>query len=235
MTSSAAAPSSRASPTRATPSSPPSESRSARRRWPRRPRRSASRSPRRWPRPKRSRRWLRPPRASATSRATSRSARASIGQGQVLATPVQMASVAQTIANDGVRAARPRSSRRTSSRPDAEPVEVTSPETADKVEDLMLEVVRSGTGRRRPGPGIQVAGKTGTAETGPTELEPGQTLAPGRGPAAERERLVRVLRAGRQARAGDRGDAHRRHGRRRHGRGADRAADLLVGAGLGLC
>ena len=33
-----------------------------------------------------------------------------IGQGEVLATPLQMASVAQTIANGGVRAARPRSS-----------------------------------------------------------------------------------------------------------------------------
>ncbi|HYH62099.1 MAG TPA: penicillin-binding transpeptidase domain-containing protein [Solirubrobacterales bacterium] len=106
---------------------------------------------------------------------------ASIGQGQVLATPVQMASVAQTIANDGVRL--PTSIVKNDDlRPDDEPVEVTSAETAKMIEGMMLEVVRSGTGVAGQVPGIQVAGKTGTAETGPAELEPGQTLAPGEDP-----------------------------------------------------
>ncbi len=68
-----------------------------------------------------------------------------IGQGQVLATPLEMASVAQTIANNGVRSP-------TSLVKDPElaaetgDVEVVSPETADKMREMMVEVVRSGTG-----------------------------------------------------------------------------------------
>ena len=104
-----------------------------------------------------------------------------IGQGQVLATPLAMASVAQTIANDGTRM--PTSIVQTEElRPSAEPVEVTSPETAQKVENMMLEVVRSGTGTSAQIPGITVAGKTGTAELGPAGLAPGQVLAPGEDP-----------------------------------------------------
>ena len=101
-----------------------------------------------------------------------------IGQGQVLATPLEMASVAQTIANEGTR--EPTSIVKTKElRPDAEPVEVTSPETAEKVHQMMIEVVQTGTGTTAQIPGVQVAGKTGTAETGPKALEPGQVLAPG--------------------------------------------------------
>ena len=105
----------------------------------------------------------------------------SIGQGQVLATPLAMASVAQTIANEGVRM--PTSIvTNPELRPDAEPVQVTSPETAQKIEGMMLEVVRSGTSTAAQIPGIQVAGKSGTAELGPAQLEPGQVLAPGEDP-----------------------------------------------------
>ena len=108
----------------------------------------------------------------------------SIGQGQVLATPLEMASVAQTIANDGTRL--PTSIVKTQAlRPTSDPVEVTSPETADDVEGMMLEVVRSGTGVAAQIPGIPVAGKTGTAELGPKALAPGQTLAPGEDPPQE--------------------------------------------------
>jgi penicillin-binding protein A len=104
-----------------------------------------------------------------------------IGQGRVLASPVQMASVAQTIANKGVRM--PTSIVRTPElRPDSEPVEVTSPETAATMKDLMIEVVRSGTGVAAQVPGVTVAGKTGTAELGPRALEPGETLEPGEEP-----------------------------------------------------
>jgi peptidoglycan glycosyltransferase len=104
-----------------------------------------------------------------------------IGQGRVLATPLQMASVAQTIANKGVRM--PTSLVRSQKlRPSEEPVEVTSRETAATMKDLMIEVVRSGTGVAAQVPGVTVAGKTGTAELGPAPLEPGQTLGPGEDP-----------------------------------------------------
>ncbi len=102
---------------------------------------------------------------------------ASIGQGKVLATPLQMASVAQTIANKGVRS--PTSLVRDPElRADNAPVEVTSPEIAETVKLLMIEVVKAGTGTAAAVPGMQVAGKTGTAELGPSALEPGQVLGP---------------------------------------------------------
>jgi cell division protein FtsI/penicillin-binding protein 2 len=96
-----------------------------------------------------------------------------IGQGQVLATPLEMASVAQTIANGGVRSPTPLVRDR-SLRPAAAPVRVTSDQTASTMRELMIRVVTSGTGTAAALPGIQVAGKTGTAELGPKALEPGQ-------------------------------------------------------------
>jgi penicillin-binding protein A len=105
-----------------------------------------------------------------------------IGQGRVTATPLQMASVAQTIANKGVR--EPTSLVKPPElRPEGEPVEVTSPETAATVKDLMIEVVRSGTGVAAQVPGVTVAGKTGTAELGPAA--PTEPLAPGEDPPQE--------------------------------------------------
>ncbi|HEU5143376.1 MAG TPA: penicillin-binding transpeptidase domain-containing protein, partial [Solirubrobacterales bacterium] len=68
-----------------------------------------------------------------------------IGQGEVLATPLQMATVAQTIANDGVR--NPTSlvlNRKL--RPDAEPVRVMTADLADQITELMVGVVVGGTG-----------------------------------------------------------------------------------------
>jgi len=107
-----------------------------------------------------------------------------IGQGQVLATPLQMASVAQTIADGGVRS--PTALVRTEGLgPDLEPVEVTTPQTAKTMTDLMVEVVNNGTGVAAALPEAQVAGKTGTAELGPKALEPGQELAPGEEPEQE--------------------------------------------------
>jgi peptidoglycan glycosyltransferase len=50
------------------------------------------------------------------------------------------------------------------------------------MKDLMIEVVRSGTGVAAQVPAVVVAGKTGTAELGPAPLEPGQTLGPGEDP-----------------------------------------------------
>lgn len=107
-----------------------------------------------------------------------------IGQGEVLATPLQMATAAQTIANDGVRLPTP-IARGPELAPDGGPVKVTSPETAATMRQMMEEVVNSGTGVAGALPGIQVAGKTGTAELGPKALEPGQQLGPGEEPPQE--------------------------------------------------
>jgi cell division protein FtsI/penicillin-binding protein 2 len=93
-----------------------------------------------------------------------------IGQGEVLATPLQMASVAQTIGNGGVRQPTSIVANR-KLRPDAEPVRVMSKKVAGELTELMIGVVTSGTGFAGAIPEAQVAGKTGTAELGP---EPGQ-------------------------------------------------------------
>ena len=82
-----------------------------------------------------------------------------IGQFKVLATPLQMASVAQTVANDGVRLA-----------PTLTPAgrgkreRVISARVASTIEELMVGVVGFGTGTAAAIPGVKVAGKTGTAE-----------------------------------------------------------------------
>lgn len=89
-----------------------------------------------------------------------------IGQGEVLATPLEMASVAQTIGNRGVR--EPTSIVANEKlRPSADPVRVMSPKIAKELTELMVGVVTSGTGYAGAIPEAQVAGKTGTAELGP--------------------------------------------------------------------
>jgi cell division protein FtsI/penicillin-binding protein 2 len=88
---------------------------------------------------------------------------AAIGQERDLATPLQMATVGATIAAGGVRA-RPHLAR-------TDPVvrrRVVSEKVAHQVREMMLQVVRSGTGRAAALPGTEVAGKTGTAELRPT-------------------------------------------------------------------
>ena len=89
-----------------------------------------------------------------------------IGQGEVLATPLQMASVAQTIANGGVRAPTSIVANRRL-RPEAKPVRVMSPRIAAELTELMVGVITSGTGTAGAIAEAQVAGKTGTAELGP--------------------------------------------------------------------
>jgi peptidoglycan glycosyltransferase len=89
-----------------------------------------------------------------------------IGQGEVLATPLEMASVAQTIANGGVR--QPTSVVANKKlRPEAEPERVMSKQIADELTELMVGVVTGGTGTAGAISEAQVAGKTGTAELGP--------------------------------------------------------------------
>lgn len=83
-----------------------------------------------------------------------------IGQGQVLATPLQMAIVAATVA-DGGRRPKPTFD------PLAAPsggVSVINAAVAGTVRRLMIAVVRLGTGTSAAIPGVVVAGKTGTAE-----------------------------------------------------------------------
>ena len=84
---------------------------------------------------------------------------ASIGQAQVLATPLQMATVAATIANDGMRM-EPRIT--LLEEPTGE--RVVSKKTANTLTELMVNVVVGGTGQAARLSGIDVAGKTGTAE-----------------------------------------------------------------------
>ena len=105
------------------------------------------------------------------------------GQGRVLATPLGMASVAQTVANDGVRSPTP-IVKEPELQSDAKPVQVTSEENARTLTGLMRAVVTSGTGVAANIPGLEVAGKTGTAELGP---KPG---APPSAPGQEENQLI---------------------------------------------
>jgi peptidoglycan glycosyltransferase len=97
--------------------------------------------------------------------------RVGIGQGDLEVTPLQMASVAQTIGNGGVRM-KPRlvakvldPDGRTIDEPLPEEAErVMSEESAQKVADMMRNVVKEGTGTAAALEGVNVAGKTGTAE-----------------------------------------------------------------------
>ena len=97
-----------------------------------------------------------------------------IGQGEVLATPLEMASVSQTVANGGVRLPNPLVVKK-QLRSDAEPTRVMSKKISDQMNELMVGVVTGGTGTAGAIPGAQVAGKTGTAELGP---QPGQEGLP---------------------------------------------------------
>jgi peptidoglycan glycosyltransferase len=93
------------------------------------------------------------------------------GGGEILATPLQMATVAATVANDGVRM-KPRIGDRLV-RPDGriaerikkeEATRVMKSETAEQLTAMMRNVVDEGTGTAAAVAGIDVAGKTGTAE-----------------------------------------------------------------------
>jgi cell division protein FtsI/penicillin-binding protein 2 len=97
-----------------------------------------------------------------------------IGQGQVLATPLELASIAQTIASRGIRH-RPTL---LPGEPPGKPVRATSKRIAKEMRTMMLGVVQYGTGVRAAIPGTTVAGKTGTAELESTVPRPGQQPPP---------------------------------------------------------
>jgi len=109
-------------------------------------------------------------------------AASAIGQGEVLATPLVMASISQAIANGGMRKPTSIVSDR-ELRPEAKAVEATDRETAKVMRSLMESVVTSGTGSAAALSGVRVAGKTGTAELGPKPNQPPpEPLAPGEEP-----------------------------------------------------
>ena len=114
--------------------------------------------------------------------------RMAIGQDKLQVTPLQMAIVVAAVANGGVLM-KPRlgnriidrDGRATQDHPAAGPEAGDEPETAATLTQMMATVVQRGTGTAAQLPGIQVAGKTGTAE-----IETGGTDQPARGSSASR-------------------------------------------------
>lgn len=97
--------------------------------------------------------------------------RVGIGQEALTVTPLQMAMVAAAVANDG-KLMRPHlatrvvdaEGRTVRTVDDQEYATVMSPQTARDVREMMRSVVKEGTGTQAALAGIDVAGKTGTAE-----------------------------------------------------------------------
>jgi peptidoglycan glycosyltransferase len=99
--------------------------------------------------------------------------RVAFGQGNLLVTPLQMAMVAATVANNGVLM-RPhlvdeviRRNGKVDKLAPQSLGRVIKPETAAELTQMMEAVVSGGTGTAAQIPGVRVAGKTGTAENGP--------------------------------------------------------------------
>lgn len=98
-------------------------------------------------------------------------AEASIGQGRILATPLQMAQVVSAVANGGrimqpyivQKVVTPLGEVKDFSRP-VLLKEVIDVVTANKIRQYMVDVVENGTGKSARIRGIPVAGKTGSAE-----------------------------------------------------------------------
>jgi peptidoglycan glycosyltransferase len=101
-------------------------------------------------------------------------AQSAIGQFDVRVTPMQVAMVSAGIANGGV-VMRPNLIKTVQSSQDLEVIDTPEPErlseavssdVAEQLKGMMLEVVRDGSGTRAQIPGVDVAGKSGTAQLG---------------------------------------------------------------------
>jgi penicillin-binding protein A len=99
--------------------------------------------------------------------------RMAFGQERLLVTPLQMAMVAGTIGNDGIlmrpyvvsKTVTPNGKTRTRTKP-TKIRRAVSPATARDVGAMMIRAVQAGTGTAAQIPGLEIGGKTGTAETG---------------------------------------------------------------------
>lgn len=84
----------------------------------------------------------------------------SIGQGEVLTTPLHVACYTTAVAADG-KMMRPRLNLNT---PVSEESRLFSPATAERLKAMLRDVVTRGTGKGANVPGLEVCGKTGTAQ-----------------------------------------------------------------------
>ena len=84
----------------------------------------------------------------------------SIGQGELLVTPLHVACFTAAIAADG-KMMRPRLNK---AAPVAEESQLVSAKTADQIKSMLRDVVIRGTGKGANVPGLEVCGKTGTAQ-----------------------------------------------------------------------
>lgn len=98
-----------------------------------------------------------------------------IGQGQFEATPLQIASMVATIANDGIRVEPYLVAKLTNAdgvvikkNAPSPGIRIFSKKTASQIQEMMLAVTRIGTGQAAYVEGGGAAGKTGSAETGRT-------------------------------------------------------------------
>lgn len=97
-----------------------------------------------------------------------------IGQGELLATPLDMGKVVLAVVNDGnlpapylVENIKDPTGRVIRQHPNQQVIHnLMKPETANTVRDMMIAVVTSGTGGSAAVPGLVVGGKTGTAQVG---------------------------------------------------------------------
>ncbi|WP_042378594.1 peptidoglycan D,D-transpeptidase FtsI family protein [Streptacidiphilus melanogenes] len=100
-------------------------------------------------------------------------AQSSIGQFDTRATPLQMAMVAAAICNNGtlmkpylVAEERSASNSVISQTSPTQLSQATTPDVAAKLQTMMVNVVKNGTGTTAQIPGVEVGGKTGTAQHG---------------------------------------------------------------------